>query len=272
MKHSVKSLLAGVLGATFLAAGANAASVTFKDPVGDDNGPGTYVYPTDAAYVTGAFDLTEFEVDAGGSNVEFDVTLNGSLNDPWGMGVGFATQMIFIFIDTDGKAGSGKTEGLPGLNIAFAPEDAWDKVVILSPQKPARLSTEIDSKAAAMKDAIIVPRRTKGSGKTISASVKKEDIAATDPSTWKYQVVVQSNEGFPAPGDLMTRRVNEFEGQHRFGGGHDGMCDPHVMDILAGSAGGAADESEAQHKALAGFECGPEGEAKKLAVLPMVRK
>ena len=53
-----------------------------------------------------------------------------------------------------------------------------------------------------------------------------------DPSTWKYQVFMQSNEGFPADDDLLTRRVNEFEGQHRFGGGTDYDCDPHVMDML----------------------------------------
>ena len=27
------------------------------DPGGDDNGPGTYVYPTDAVFVAGEFDL-----------------------------------------------------------------------------------------------------------------------------------------------------------------------------------------------------------------------
>ena len=52
------------------------------------------------------------------------------------MGKGFATQMVFIFIDTDGKEGSGHTEGVPGLNVQFAPGDAWDKLIILSPQEP----------------------------------------------------------------------------------------------------------------------------------------
>ena len=49
---------------------------------------------------------------------------------------------------------------------------------------------------------------------------------------------MQSNEGFPAGNDLLTRKVNEYEGQHRFGGGNDGDCDPHVMDILAGKGAG----------------------------------
>ena len=82
---------------------------------------------------------------------------------------------------------------------------------------------------------------------------------------------MQSNEGFPAAGDLLTRKVNEYEGQHRFGGGNDGECDPHVMDILAGNGTGDPAEAEAQFKALA-YECNPDGTAKKLATLPMVRK
>ena len=47
---------------------------------------------------------------------------------------------------------------------------------------------------------------------------------------------MQSNEGFPGDTDLLTRKVNEYEGQHRFGGGTDFDCDPHVMDMLGDQA------------------------------------
>jgi hypothetical protein len=53
--------------------------------------------------------------------------------------------------------------------------------------------------------------------------------------------------------------VNEYEGQHRFGGGNDGDCDPHTMDILG-------DDQKAQ---LA-YECNPDGTSKKMATLHMV--
>jgi carbohydrate-binding DOMON domain-containing protein len=248
-----------------------AGNVAFKDPVGDDKGPGNYVYPTDAVYTPGSFDLTEFKV-TDGAQLDFAVTFNDKLKDPWGMGVGFATQMVFIFIDTDGAAGSGKTQGLPGLNVQFAPESAWEKVVILSPQPASRVSSEIRTKAPDLSKDIIVPRRTVGAGKTISAKVKKEDIGSSDPATWSYQVVVQSNEGFPEKTDLLTRKVNEFEGQHRFGGGNDANCDPHVMDVLAGKGAGAADEAQAQFTMLKSFECGADGEAVKLATLSGVKK
>ncbi|MDY7227582.1 glucodextranase DOMON-like domain-containing protein [Hyalangium rubrum] len=246
------------------------SKVTFKDPSGDDNGPGTYKYPTDTVYKKGSFDLTEFTAEKKGNKIDFTASLGANMEDPWRMGKGFATQMVFIFIDTDGKEGSGHTEGLPGLNIQFAPANGWEKVVILSPQEPARVKKEVETKAASLKGDIIVPARTKGAGRKISGTVDDPTLQG-DPTQWLYQVVVQSNEGFPAGSDLMTRKVNEYEGQHRFGGGNDGECDPHVLDLLAGSGKGEESEKKAQHDMLK-YECAEDGSAKTKATLTMVRQ
>ena len=260
-----------LLATAVLAGSALAQEVSFKDPTGDDKGPGTYVYPTDKVYKAGSFDLTAFKAKVSGDKVEFSVSVNSTLEDPWGMGVGFAIQMVFIFIDTDNKEGSGFTKGLPGLNVAFAPADAWDKCVILSPQPQNRVASEVETKAAWAKDAVLIPVRTRGAGRTITGSVPLAALGGGDPSKWGYQVVMQSNEGFPDKADLLTRKVNEFEGQHRFGGGNDGDCDPHVMDILAGKGTGDKAEIAEQYKMLA-YECNPDGTSKKMATLTMVRK
>jgi len=260
-----------VLFAALVAGAALAQEVSFKDPSGDDKGPGNYVYPTDKVYKAGSFDLTELKLKVSGDKATFSVSVGSALEDPWGMGGGFATQMVFVFIDTDGKEGSGFTKGLPGLNVAFAPADAWDRCVILSPQPQQRVLSETETKAAWAKGAVLVPMRTRGAGRTISGTVSLKELGEGDPTKWGYQVVMQSNEGFPDKADLLTRKVNEFEGQHRFGGGTDGDCDPHVMDVLAGKGTGDASEVEEQKKALA-YECDAEGAAKKVATLPMVRK
>ena len=254
-----------------VAGSALAQEVVFKDPTGDDKGPGNYVYPTDKVYKAGSFDLTEFKMKVSGEKADFSVSVNTNLDDPWGMGVGFATQMVFIFIDTDGKEGSGFTKSLPGLNVAFAPADAWDKCVILSPQPQQRVVSEVETKAGWAKAAVVVPLRTRGAGRTISGSVPLKDLGAGDPAKWGFQVVMQSNEGFPDKADLLTRKVNEFEGQHRFGGGNDGDCDPHAMDVLAGKGTGDKSEIDAQYKMLA-YECNPDGTSKKMATLSMIRK
>lgn len=237
------------------------SGVSFKDPSNDDNGPGNYTYPTDQVYKRGSFDMTAFDVKVSGKKVDFGVTFASPLEDPWRMGNGFSVQMVFIFIDN--KEG-GQKEGPPGTNVTFAEGNEWDYMVVLSPQPPGRVKTEVEQKMAAQQASVIIPTRVKGAGRTISASVDLDQLGGGDPSQWGYQVVVQSNEGFPEGKDLLTRKVNEYEGQHRFGGGTDSDCDPHAIDIL--------DDGEGSQKAMLKYECNPDGSAKQGAVLKMVHK
>lgn len=261
-----KRILAGAL-AMMLPQMVQAQTVSFKDPVGDDNGPGSYVYPTDAAYTPGSFDMTGFEARQLGTNLEFTVRMSAPLIDHWKMGGGFSTQMIFVFIRT----GAGKyLDGLPGLNIRFA-RPGWDKVVILSPQRPARVLTEVKVKAAPFLADVLIPQRTRGVGSAIIGSVPLAGLGGGNPAAWSYQVVVAGNEGFPSGTDLMTRKVDEYARQHRFGGGTDHDCDPHVMDVLAGTGAGMPGEVAAQAKALA-YKCGADGRTVAAATLPMLRK
>jgi carbohydrate-binding DOMON domain-containing protein len=252
------------------AVSAGAQEVVFKDPVGDDHGPGKYVYPTDPVYKPGSFDLTELKVTQKDGKVTFAVSVNSDLEDPWSMPApaNFSVQMFLIHIQT-GKGGV--TKGLPGTNVQFAPEDAWNRLVILAPQPAGRVRAEVKQKAADLKELVVVPAETIGKGRTVSGTVDLKDLGGGDITKWGYQVISQSNEGFPDKTDVLTRKVNEYEGQHRFGGGNDGDCDPHVIDVLAGKGTGDKSEIEAQHQMLA-YECNADGTAKKLATLKMVRK
>jgi carbohydrate-binding DOMON domain-containing protein len=254
-----KTTLAAAITAA-LAAGP-AAAISFSDPTGDDKGPGTYTYPTDGVYKAGSFDLTKLTVKAKGGNAEFAVEQNSTLEDPWGMGVGFSVQMVFIFIDT---GPGGHTETPPGINAVFAPGHEWDKVVVLSPQRKARVVGEATTKTGALARDIVVPNITKASGKAIKASVPLADLGGGDVEAFGYQVVMQSNEGFPAGNDFLTRKVNEYEGQHRWGGGNDADCDPHVLDVLEGP-----DATQAGQLA---YECGADGKAVKAATLKMIKQ
>ncbi len=262
MSNNNKSLALCLASMLTLFVSAAVQAVTFDDPKGDDNGPGTYTYPTDSVYKPGSFDLTKLSVKKVGDQVEFAVDQNSALEDPWGMGTGFSVQMVFIFVKN--KPG-GHTEGLPGLNIQFAPGNEWNKVVILSPQKKARVMGEAQTKAASLLADILVPNVTRGSNRTIKGSIPLSDLGGDgNVDSWGYQVVMQSNEGFPAAGDLLTRKVNEYEGQHRFGGGNDADCDPHVMDVLDGP--------DAKQKDMLAYTCGPNGESVKRATLKMIWK
>ncbi|MEL6340565.1 MAG: glucodextranase DOMON-like domain-containing protein [Myxococcota bacterium] len=256
-------------------ASANSGVVTLIDPQGDDNGPGSYVYPTDQVYKNGSFDLVRFEVEPKGDRVEFRVELARRVEDPWDSkawgGNGFSTQMAFIHIDTDHVAGSGVTVGMPGTNVRFAEDQAWDRVVIVSPQGRPRIASEVDAKAAEHADRVVVPRVTRASGKTLIAIVDVADLGGAPAPGWGYQVLIQSNEGFPAKTDLLTRKVNEYEGQHRFGGGTDYDNDPHVIDMLVAPARGGTDEVAGQHTALDAFnKSATDPSPEDLAQVPMV--
>ena len=270
MTTKIKTMLKALTAvSTFaLSFSAAAGSIEFKDPKGDDIGAGHVVYPTDGVYKPGSFDLKKFIVKSDSKKATFTAELNTTLEDTWGMGSGFAIQMIFVYIDT--KPG-GHTDSVPGTNVTFASGSEWDKVVILSPQKQSRVISEAQVKAPNILSDIVVPSRTKGKGKKITGKINLADLGEGDPTTWGYQVVVQSNEGFPAKTDLLTRKVNEYEGQHRFGGQADTDCDPHVLDVLAGDGKGKKSEIAAQIEMLK-FECSEDGEIVKLSELSMLRK
>jgi carbohydrate-binding DOMON domain-containing protein len=249
---------------------ASAQEVVFKDPVGDDKGPGTYVYPTDKVYKPGSFDLTQLKVTRKGDQVTFAIDVNSDIENPWSMPdpANFSVQMAFVFIDS---APGGFAKGIPGTNVQFPKEQGWDKVVVLAPQPAGKVRAEFRDKAADLAPGLVVPEETTASGRTIQGTVPASALGAGDLKKWSYQVIMQSNEGFPDKTDLLTRKVNEFEGQHRFGGGTDFDCDPHVMDVLAGKAAGDKAEVDEQHKMLS-YACNDDGTAKQLATLRWVKK
>jgi carbohydrate-binding DOMON domain-containing protein len=269
----MRSPFACALAVVVAAIPAAAGNVTFSDPKGDDNGPGTYVYPTKGDYKKGSFDLTSLEITEKGADLEITISVAATIEDPWDSakwptpGNGFSIQMFQLYVDADGKAGSGEADALPGMNATFADDARWEKVVIISPQANKEITSRIDQKAKGLKAKIVLPTKVSAKGKKVTAIVKKADLGI-DPAKAGFQLLVSSNEGFdnqPQNG-ILARTVNEFEGEHRFGGGDDGDTDPHFIDCLAGAGKGGDDEVKAQHTMLS-----YDVKKKKRAVLKMVR-
>ncbi|NPV01613.1 MAG: hypothetical protein HPY53_09560 [Brevinematales bacterium] len=246
----------------------------FLDPIGDDKGPGYYTYPTNPVYVPGGFDIVSFTVDASGSdNVIFQITINADVKQDWGMAADFDIQHFQIYIDQDKVPGSGNVKSIPGLNIYFDPADAWEKAVIITPQPDSRVQIEIDVKAKEMSGDIVVPIKISAQGRTFTAVVKKSDLGITpdtDITTWGWQLIAQSNEGYPDPEDILTRNVNEYRGLHRFGGGNDYWGDPELMDLLVWPAKGTLQEAKDQFAILNVWESYPDPKLDIKAVVPLI--
>ena len=94
------------------------------DPAGDDNGPGTYTYPTNSAFAKGGFDLTALDVFIDGDDAIFVAKIAGEIVNPWG-GDEISHQRFNVYL------GNGQTttaHALPGTNLDTA--GGWDVAVV----------------------------------------------------------------------------------------------------------------------------------------------
>lgn len=264
-----------VLGSLLVAASAEAENLSFKDPKGDDIGWGKGTYPTGKDYSAGAFDMTGLEIREDGDFIVFEVELAQPITDPWTSadwgGNGFSLQFVQVYLDLDGKPRSGERKAVPGAWLEFEPNSYWEKVILISPQPAAKVKGEIQAKAKWLEKRVIVPERTEARQKKLIAKVAKKELGPVS-AKWGVQALVLSNEGFADKEDVLARRTNELAGEHRFGGGCDGVGDPQVLDLLAGAAKGEASEVEAQTKMMSAFQCADTGAKATLAKISMVRR
>jgi glucoamylase len=102
--------------------GTTVLSVT--DPTGDDNGPGTYQYPTSSSYAPGSWDLTGFQVITAGSEVYLRTSL-ASLVPTFGSVDG--AQLLDIYVHDPSAAATSTAAAYLTRNYTIAPADAWSQ-------------------------------------------------------------------------------------------------------------------------------------------------
>jgi glucoamylase len=102
--------------------GTTVLSVT--DPTGDDNGPGTYAYPTAADFHAGAFDLTGMKV----SETTDDVYIQVSLADltPT-FGSNFGAQLLDVYVHNPAATSTSTQAAYTSRNYSIAPAHAWSQ-------------------------------------------------------------------------------------------------------------------------------------------------
>jgi glucan 1,4-alpha-glucosidase len=97
-----------------------------EDPTGDDNGPGTYVYPANPVYGPGTFDLTAMTVYRDGDSYVFVTGIDGALTNPFG-GDQISHQKVNVYLGD--AAATGPAPAMPGTNLNTA--TSWDRVVVV---------------------------------------------------------------------------------------------------------------------------------------------
>ena len=95
-----------------------------SDPSGDDNGPGTYQYPTSGDFQPGAFDLTRFQVLSDGTTAYLRATV---ANLAATFGVVGGAQLLDVYVHTPGAATTSTAAAFPTRNYTIASPGAWSQ-------------------------------------------------------------------------------------------------------------------------------------------------
>ena len=209
------------------------------DPVGDDDGPGTYTYPTNPAFspFSGIFDLTEFRVLHDSDNVYLEVVVAGIANT-WNAPEGFSHQLVNVYVDTTPNAGRVDTLR-DGPFVLFDSRHAWDMNIKIMGWGGTRVHfASDDMSSSGVYDGVFAEALP--DGKTIRAALPKKVVG--EPSdAWKYYVLVASQDGY---GPDNHRPIMAKAGAWVFGGGSDLDVNPNVIDILAPESGPRSQHSQ----------------------------
>ncbi|MCK5155029.1 MAG: glycoside hydrolase [Spirochaetales bacterium] len=205
-----------------------------NDAVGDDYGPGTYVYPTDTVFIDGAFDILSFTAAENEDYYLFSYTLDAPIQNPWGSGVGLSIQTFDIYIDIDPGAGTGREELLEGRNASLQEGNGWDYAVWVEGWSQKLIGGLDDQSLAEVSGTPVKVLVDAEKGK-VTILVKRDAMTDAGPvENWGVAAVVLGQEGYPSPGVRRVRDIQESASQWKFGGADiEGEKDPtRIIDLV----------------------------------------
>ena len=201
------------------------------DPSGDDYGPGTYTYPTDAVFQPGSYDVTQFEVGFDEESILFRFTMAGPVDNPWDSPNGVSIQTFDIYIDQDGD-GQGGQALLPGRNLALADEFAWDYAITVEGWVPGLFIPGEDDGAQKIATSSEMFILADPGQQRVTIRVPTS-LLGEGPDQWHFAAAVMSQEGFPSAGVMRIRDVEPQAAQWRIGGAPtDTSNHTRVLDLV----------------------------------------
>jgi carbohydrate-binding DOMON domain-containing protein len=157
------------------------------DPDGDDNGPGTYAYPTSADFHPGAFDLQRFQVIVDGDNVLLRAKVR-DLSPTFGSPIG--AQLLDLYVHTPTGATS-TAAAFPSRNYAIAADSAWSRRIEVQGFADPVF---VDASGAPLGTVSVQASQASG---FITMIVPVAALGTPGPG-WKFTVVLHGQDGFSA--------------------------------------------------------------------------
>ncbi|MBT8198873.1 MAG: glycoside hydrolase [Acidimicrobiia bacterium] len=199
------------------------------DPIGDDHGPGSYTYPTDAVFTEGSYDLKSFEIGVEENELVISFEVNRGVRNPWDSPTGLSIQTFDVYIDKDPGAGTGARILIPGRNAALEPDNGWEYGITIEGWDSAIYIADtegsIDETNPTFSTIVLSDR-----GKVISR-IPLELLGGGDPYSWGYAGVVLSQEEFPTSGVRRVRDVESRSSQFRLGGAPADTNHTRIIDL-----------------------------------------
>jgi glucoamylase len=157
-----------------------------SDPAGDDNGPGTYKYPTDSAFQPGAFDLTRFQVLSDGTTAYLRATI-ANLSPTFGQVDG--AQLLDVYVHVPGVATTSTNAAFPQRNYSIASSGAWSQRLEVQGFVPPVWQ---DASGNSVGTPQVVASQSDG---TITIALPEAQFG-TPGSGWGFTVVLTGQDGF----------------------------------------------------------------------------
>jgi alpha-amylase/alpha-mannosidase (GH57 family) len=201
-----------------------------RDPSGDDHGPGSYTYPTDAVFDKGVFDIERFVVTANDANIVFLFRMAAPISNPWGSGIGLSLQTFDIYIDRDPGAGTGPRTLLEGRNASLPKGYGWEYAIWVEGWNQKLISADAAGRPVEVAGSP-VKAVVNAASREVTIIIPRAALGGLDPSTCAYVGLVLSQDGFPAPGVRRVRDVLPKAEQWRIGGGPSDTNHTRIMDV-----------------------------------------
>ncbi len=209
--------------------GGGSTVLDVTDPSGDDNGPGTYQYPTDASFHAGAFDLTRFQVLSDGTFAYLRATLR-NLDPTFGAIDG--AQLLDVYVHAPGATSTSTQAAFASRNYAIANAGAWSqRVEVQGFASPAW----VNASGGSVGTASVLAEQA---DRTITIALPEAQFG-TPGSGWGFSVVLTGQDGF---GTDQARNFTATAGGFTFGvcapGGTAAVCSanpdtvPKAVDVL----------------------------------------